>query len=223
MRRGVMTRLVLLALFAPVAVHNAAYAGKDNKQPAPATASIFSKEIEGKSRVSESEAIDSALQTAADDIAAYLLEQKPKLTWQQHISYVREHLLADISQASNPSSKDWSRGQIGNHTILVKKGDLGVAGEPFTYQVRLQVVVKSDDVDRLRKAEQDRREAQRPEIVKHRQLWLGKILLGVVALLTAITGYIRLENATKGYYTGWLRLGLVGVLCAVGAGLWLAS
>jgi len=219
MPRGLLTRLVLLALFAPVAVHNAAYAGKDNKQPAPA-APTFSKQIEGKSRASKEEAIDSALQMAAEDIATYLLEQKPALSWKQDAGYVREHFVGDVLE---PSSKEWSREQYGNHMILVKTGEFGVANEPFTYQVRLQVVVKSDDVDRLRKAEQERREALRPEVVKQRQLWLGKILLGFVALLIGITGYIRLEDATKGYYTAWLRLGLVGVLCAVGAGLWLAS
>jgi hypothetical protein len=219
MPRGVLTRLVLLALFAPVAVHNAAYAGKDNKQPVPA-APTFSKEVEGIAQASEKEAIDRALEKAAEDVADYLKEQKSRLEWKQDAGYVRDHLLGDVR---DPSSPEWSRQQFGTHTILVKKGEFGVGGEPFTYQVRLQVVVKSDDVDRLRKAEQERREALRPEVVKQRQLWLGKILLGFVALLTGITGYIRLEDATKGYYTAWLRLGLVGVLCAVGAGLWLAS
>jgi hypothetical protein len=219
MRRGVLTPLVLLALFAPVAVHNAAYAGKDNKQPS-AGVPTFSKEIEGIAQASEKEAVDRALEKAAEDVADYLKGQKPALQWKQDAGYVRDHLLGDVRESSN---NEWSRQQFGTHTILVKKGEFGVGGEPFTYQVRLQVVVKSDDVDRLRKAELERIDALRPEVVKQRQLWLGKVLLGVVALLTAITGYIRLEDATKGYYTGWLRLGLVGVLCAVGAGLWLAS
>jgi len=222
MRRGVLTRLVLLALFAPVAVHNAAYAGKDDKQSGHAIPT-FSKEIEGKARPSQDEAMESALESAAEEISTYLLGQKPSLNWKQDASYVREHLLGDVAQASNPNNNEWSRDQFGNHTILVKKGEFGVAGKPFTYQVRLQVVVKCDDVKQLRKLEQERQDALRPETVKQRQLWLGKILLGLVAILTAISGYIRLEDATKGYYTRWLRLGMVGVLCAVGAGLWLAS
>jgi len=43
------------------------------------------------------------------------------------------------------------------------------------------------------------------------------MLVSVVVLLGAVSGYYRLEEATKGYYTAWLRLGLIGVACAVGA------
>jgi hypothetical protein len=218
MRCSVSTRLVLLALLAPVAVHNAAYAGKDNKQQPTASTIVFSKEIEGKSRVSQQEAIDSALAEAAEAVSEFLKEQKPSLAWKQDAAYLRDHLLGDVTAAS---SKEWERGQLVNHTILIKKAEFNVAGEPFSYQARLQVTVKSDDIERLVKAEKDRREAMRPEVVRQRQMWLGKFLLGAVALLTIISGYIRLEDATKGYYTAWLRLGVVGILCAVGAGLWL--
>ena len=75
----------------------------------------------------------------------------------------------------------------------------------------------------IRRVDQPYRETLRHAMVQQRQLWLGKMLLGVVVLLAAISGYIRLEDATKGFYTGLLRLGMVGVLCAVGAGLWLVS
>jgi hypothetical protein len=51
---------------------------------------------------------------------------------------------------------------------------------------------------------------------------LGKILVGLVALLAVVTGYIRLDDWTKGYYTGWLRLAAWGILAVVGTGLfWL--
>jgi hypothetical protein len=53
-----------------------------------------------------------------------------------------------------------------------------------------------------------------------RMLVLGKILAGLVALLAVVAGYIRLDEWTKGYYTGWLRLGAVGLLAAAGTGLW---
>src|SRR5262249_56683635 len=85
------------------------------------------------------------------------------------------------------------------------------------------VEVTQKDYAAIVKAGEQAREEARRTIVEHRQWWLAKILLGVVVFLGALSGYIRLEDATKGYYTGWLRLGLVGVLCAVGAGLWLVS
>jgi hypothetical protein len=110
---------------------------------------------------------------------------------------------------------------LNGHNILVKQSEFERGVADFYYQVRLRVSVNPKALDHMRELDKPVRESMHRELVKHRQLWLGKILLGFVALLTAITGYIRLEDATKGYYTAWLRLGMVGVLCAVGAGLWL--
>ena len=53
--------------------------------------------------------------------------------------------------------------------------------------------------------------------------FLGKVLAGMVALLGGVAGYFRLEEATKGYYTTWLRLGVAGLASAVGLGFWLMS
>ena len=52
---------------------------------------------------------------------------------------------------------------------------------------------------------------------------LGKFLAGFVAFLVAVAGYFRLEEATKGYYTTWLRVGVLGFIAVVGAGIWLIS
>jgi hypothetical protein len=38
-----------------------------------------------------------------------------------------------------------------------------------------------------------------------------------------VVGYFRLEEATKGYYTAWLRLAAVGLVAAAVAGLLLAA
>jgi len=213
MRRGVLTRLVLLALAAPILVHNAAYAEKGSKQQAPEI-KPHKGEVEGKARTDKQEAIDSALESAANEIAAFLREQKPALIWKPDAAYVRERLLQDT-----PQRQDWTQEQLDKHTILVKTTEFNVDGKPFTYQVRVSYIVDSQELAHMRQLDQPYRDTLQREAVQHRQIWLGKILLGVVALLTAISGYIRLEDATKGYYTGWLRLGLVGVLCAVVAGL----
>jgi hypothetical protein len=61
------------------------------------------------------------------------------------------------------------------------------------------------------------------EFVQARLFFLGKILLALVALLSSVVCYTRLEEITKGYYTSWLRLGALGFVCIVGAGLWLFS
>jgi hypothetical protein len=56
-----------------------------------------------------------------------------------------------------------------------------------------------------------------------RQLLLARLLAAAVAVLLVITGYLRLEHATRGYYTTLLRLAAVGIVAVVSAGLWLLA
>jgi hypothetical protein len=49
----------------------------------------------------------------------------------------------------------------------------------------------------------------------------ARVLAGLVALLVVAGGYLRLEEATRGYYTTLLRAAAVAFLALVGAGLWL--
>jgi hypothetical protein len=51
------------------------------------------------------------------------------------------------------------------------------------------------------------------ELVQHRLMTLGGILAFVLTCLAAISGYIRADEATKGYYTNRLRM-----LAAAGVG-----
>jgi len=56
---------------------------------------------------------------------------------------------------------------------------------------------------------------------RDRHLLAAKLLAALVVLLAVAAGYFRLEEMTRGYYTGTLRLlALVGV-ALVGVGLWL--
>ena len=50
--------------------------------------------------------------------------------------------------------------------------------------------------------------------------WLARVVAGLVALLAAVAGYIRLEEWSKGYYTGWLKL---AAAVAVAVGLFLLA
>jgi len=56
---------------------------------------------------------------------------------------------------------------------------------------------------------------------ENRQFFLAKILAALVALFTAIASYVRLDEWSKGYYTGWLRLATAGFIGAVGAAAWM--
>jgi hypothetical protein len=64
---------------------------------------------------------------------------------------------------------------------------------------------------------------ERQQRVQERGYLVGKGLICLVAVFGAFAGYLRMEEATKGYYTAWLRLGAIGFVSAVGAGLWLIS
>jgi len=52
----------------------------------------------------------------------------------------------------------------------------------------------------------------REERIQSRQLALAKVLGGLVVLLVVVGGYLRLEEATRGYYTALLRITALGVL-----------
>ena len=41
-----------------------------------------------------------------------------------------------------------------------------------------------------------------------------------IVLLTAIAGYVRLDEWSKGYYTGALRVAALAVVLASAAGMW---
>jgi hypothetical protein len=61
----------------------------------------------------------------------------------------------------------------------------------------------------------------REKRMTERQGLFARVMAGVLALLVVCGGYLRLEEATRGYYTLLLRAAALAVLVAVGAGLWL--
>jgi len=78
--------------------------------------------------------------------------------------------------------------------------------------VTMQLDITAKQASEIQKQAQHQRMAER-------QKSSLLVLLGVVCLLGVVGGYLRLEEATKGYYTRWLRLAAVGVLLVIVAGL----
>jgi hypothetical protein len=74
------------------------------------------------------------------------------------------------------------------------------------YEVRLRPDFSPERLATLRKVYQD-------QVVRGRLVLLGSILAFVLTCLAALTGYIRTDEATKGYYTNRLRM-----LAAAGVG-----
>jgi hypothetical protein len=60
----------------------------------------------------------------------------------------------------------------------------------------------------------------RQEHMTSRHILLARVLGGIVCLLIVMGGYLRLEEATKGYYTRLLRLAAITLLLGVGVGLY---
>jgi hypothetical protein len=90
-----------------------------------------------------------------------------------------------------------------------------VKGTKMT-EVKLQVTVSQDDYQEILNAD---REVRRD----NNQLFLARILATIVTICAAVSGYLRLDEATKGYYTNLLRLGSLGLVAVVGGGVWLLA
>jgi hypothetical protein len=80
--------------------------------------------------------------------------------------------------------------------------------------VRLELAVTRDQAEDLYKVAREQR-------MVPRHLLVARILAAVLAVVLVAGGYLRLEEATRGYYTLLLRAAAVAVLVVVGAGLYL--
>jgi hypothetical protein len=128
-------------------------------------------------------------------VKKYLQKNLPELEWQPGKEYVSKHILKD------PPKRRRSKEKAAEETDLQ------------CWEWALEIA-PGDWNDILWKD----REAR----IQQRMGLLGKILAGLVALLAVVAGYIRLDDWTKGYYTGWLRLAAGGILAVVVTGLfWL--
>ena len=115
------------------------------------------------------------------------------------------------------SSRDWyPRTQdIKKISSELKRGttEIKEPGRENYQYVMLEVVLKPRDFHQFQHDASQQRGMQRMQ-------GLGKGLGLFLALLAALAGYFRLEEATKGYYTAWLRVGAVSFIAVIAAGVW---
>lgn len=170
-------------------------------------------------------ALDDALEKARDKVAAYLEEQKLAQNWTPKLSFVRDRLLGDLSK-DDIKGED-PKGQL--REILIAERFRAVeetreVGEPGketeTRRVWLKVAISGDNWKRIKDEIQLVENQKRLKVTKSRMVFLVKILVGIVALLLTVCGYIRLDEWSKGYYTQWLKLAAVGCMVIVGLILW---
>jgi len=163
-------------------------------RPRPEPVKLASWQAEGGGETRE-EAEADALKNARARVLEYFAEQNIPLKWTPDVPYMRTHLMKASEE--------------------VKPQELG-PGLGQWRKVQVQVVLDSQDKEDMLREDRMVRMADR-------EFFLGKLLLVLVALLTAVAGYFRLDEATKGYYTGWLRLGAAGLVGAAAMGLWWMS
>jgi hypothetical protein len=201
--RSLLTSLIVLCLTA---------SGVRAELPPPPPADVTTPDagvrsaswtVEGYGKTLQ-DADEAALQKAKVEVLSYLDRQNPPL---------------DALVAAWQEKKNQGRVLAFIDTNLVRHREEEVKVVPDLgegYQRTLQVEIGPKEYRAL--VDQDRQER-----VGQRDYLLAKILAGVVAVLLAVAGYFRLEDLTKGYYTGWLRLGafLVALAGIVGSGFWI--
>jgi len=167
--------------------------GKNGKKPQASRPEWVSDVIRGEDD-SPDLAESLAFVNARNALEQYLLTQRPLVQTPDN-EYIRNHLLIEQPNLSSDP----------NDIKSDKK-----------YAVTLKISLDADKFAEIFNH-------QREQTSRDRMMGLGRTLAIVVAFLAAVSGYLRLEEATKGYYTTWLRVGAISFVGAVGAGMWLIS
>lgn len=136
---------------------------------------------------------DAALRKAQESVEKYVREHYPTLSWA-------------------PSLEQ-----------LVKAKVVQVEGTPGTRKLDNgeEVQEAHAKVEMTRNYREGLQRLVLQQHTRQRQWFAARGLAGLVALLLVCAGYLRLDEATRGYYTRLLRLAALGVLVGVGVGLWL--
>ena len=127
---------------------------------------------------------------------------------------VREQLAEKLGTAFRPGAEVLDPEYLTRFEVVRSVGE--PVGEPTTkgetlvatYRVRVTP-------DYLREVAR----AVRHQQMNDRHLLAGRVLIGLVAVLLVVTGYLRLEDLTRGYATTILRAAAVVILMVVGLGL----
>lgn len=195
-------------------------------QPAPERAPSWV--VTGDWMTTDEEAVQDALDKAQAKVTEYLRAQTPPMEWSPDRAWIQQKLWRDL-KADNSEFKalGWKENDTrevtpaGGHAVQVKTEEFKGLGE--MRRAALRVEVSKFAHNEIQEQEQKYQRDQRENRAASRQGVLVRILAGVVALLVAVTCYLRLEDATKGYYMTLLRVAAVTFVALVGAGIWLLT
>jgi hypothetical protein len=163
---------------------------------ATAPDAAFKQNVEGFGET-EDDARNGAIEKAVEKVADYLKEKHHETDYKPSPGFLQEHKMipptGDIPVTNNP-----------------------IRDLPNMKKATLEVRVSDENVKLMQEEARQQRVAQR-------QHWLSVGLAGFIALLLVGAGYLRLEEATKGYYTGLLRVTALTFLGAAAGAIWYLS
>ncbi len=138
------------------------------------------------------DARERALEKARDSVEDYLERRYPSIGWRPTI----QRLLAEgVVRVDDPKQSELDQ----------LKG----------YETTAHVDLRDANLSKLQTEVDQAREQAQESVVFWRHLVAGRILAGLVALLLIVSGYLRLEELTRGYYTTLLRVGAGAVLLLI--------
>jgi hypothetical protein len=143
-----------------------------------------------------------ALVKARSALEEHLATQRPRVPRMPTLDYIRSHLVVEEPTFTGGPEHPENEGK---------------------YVAALKIALDDQRFTELYDHARDEVIREREETARGRMFGLGKALAIVLAGLAAVTGYLRLEESTKGFYTAWLRIAAVSFVAAVGAGIWLVS
>jgi len=132
-----------------------------------------------------------AAQKDALKFACTWLKQDSGLDWSPDPDYLVAHKMVRFDEPEDKEFKDLK--------VTMKV-------------VQMLLEINADQKRDIQKLAQQQR-------MKERQKYSLLGLIGAAALIGVVGGYLRLEEATKGYYTRLLRIAAISVLVAIVAGL----
>jgi hypothetical protein len=98
------------------------------------------------------------------------------------------------------------------------KETTGIDGET-AYEATAHVRLTADHLREMQEEVRKVQEKAKEGVVRQREFLAGLVLAGLVVVLLVVASYIKLEEATRGYYTLLLRLAAGGVVLLTVVGL----
>jgi hypothetical protein len=145
-------------------------------------------QVKGSYQTTPEEARHSANALAQAEVISHFRSQGMELEWLPPASYVSARLV----QNSRLEDSDFGEG-VGK-----------------MYQSVLEVRLTPELRNEIGRYDREYR-------AQSRMAGMARIVAALVALLAAVAGYFRLDEMTKGYYTGWLRVaaGFLGATAVI--------